>query len=269
MVGHAVPCNGVCLTADGENGLNGDVHDHEALGTEAVGQNLKSVCNEQTRPGERVEDTEDPNEGNLGVAGAGVCLVRVLVDGASNGPANEVDGHTWGNQLMRMYYSERQLTGVCNQEKLPATNLVNQGSSVGGDNQTQYTFATAELLAVSDFVHLLNLSATYSHLLVLTLNTSTGVHKVNVVGEKSATTVLRDNTEGDQDGQPPAVSASLEEIEIARVLFRSRFHSNGLLHLLVLELHGGVVLVSVRMVVSKHAESFLVALFGDEPLVLR
>ena len=84
-----VPCDGVRLTTNGEDSLHSDVHDHETLSTESVRQNFESVGNKQTRPGESVENTEDPDEWNLSVTGCGVGVAGVLVDGAGDGPADE------------------------------------------------------------------------------------------------------------------------------------------------------------------------------------
>ncbi len=40
MLGHAVPRELVGLVAEGEHGLEGDVHDHHALGAQVKGQDL-------------------------------------------------------------------------------------------------------------------------------------------------------------------------------------------------------------------------------------
>lgn len=85
---------------------------------------------------------------------------------------------------------EKDLTSVRNQKELPTSNLVDQSSGVGGNNQRKHALAGAELLDVSNHGHSFRLSDTYSHLLVLTSDTSTGVHKVDVVGEQSAAAVL-------------------------------------------------------------------------------
>lgn len=45
-----LPSHGVGLTTDGEDSLDGDVHDHETLGTKAVWENLKRIRDKQTRP---------------------------------------------------------------------------------------------------------------------------------------------------------------------------------------------------------------------------
>lgn len=107
---------------------------------------------------------------------------------------------------------------------------------------------------------------TYSHLLVLARDTRAFVDQVDVVGEQSVSTVLRNNTERDQNSQPPSVAARLKEVEVAGVFGRVDFHPNRLFHLLVFELHSRVVAVATRVVVCKHVESLLVALLGDKPL---
>jgi len=54
------PCHRVSLITNGKDGLDSNVHDHEALGAKAEGQDLQSVCNEEAGPTNRVEDPEDP-----------------------------------------------------------------------------------------------------------------------------------------------------------------------------------------------------------------
>lgn len=74
MIRQTLPSNRVCLTTNSQDSLNGDVHDHKTLSTEAIRQDLQSIGDEQTGPGESVEDAEDPDERDLCVAGAGVGL---------------------------------------------------------------------------------------------------------------------------------------------------------------------------------------------------
>lgn len=64
-----VPSDRVGLTTNGEDSLDGNVHDHKTLGTECVGQNLKSVGDKQTRPGKSIADTKEPYKRNLCVSG--------------------------------------------------------------------------------------------------------------------------------------------------------------------------------------------------------
>lgn len=108
------------------------------------GKNLKSVGDEQTRESNAIEDTEEPDEGNLGVAGRGVGVLdatlrvlgggrggntRVLVDGAGDGPHGERQDHT---------------AGRC-QEQRATTKLVDEESSGDGGGQIEDSLAGSEL----------------------------------------------------------------------------------------------------------------------------
>ncbi len=129
MLGKVVPCDGVGLATNSENSLNSDVHDHETLGTESIRKNFESVGNKQTRPSERIADTEEPDEWNLSVAGCGVAVAGVLVDGAGNGPADETDDHTSGGA----------------EEERTTTDFVDQGSCVDGNEKSQDALTTGKL----------------------------------------------------------------------------------------------------------------------------
>jgi hypothetical protein len=110
-----------------------------------------------------------------------------------------------------------------------------------------------------------DIASTYSHFFVLVFDTSTLVDQVDVVGEQGVAAVLRDDTERDDDSQPPAVAAGPDEVHVAAVCLCVNLHSDRVPHLLVLELHSCVVLVTVGVVVCKHVESLVVALLGNEP----
>ena len=232
MLGETLPGDGVGLTTNGKDSLNGDVHDHETLGTQSIRKDLECVSDEETRPGECVEDTEDPDAGNLDVTSSLVGLARVLVDGGGDGPADEGHAHTGGG----------------GQEERTTTNLVDEGSGIEGHSEIQDTFTGRE-----------------SKLLVLVLDTGTCVDKVDVVGEQSVTGVLRDNTEGDENSEPPSVTLGPDEVQVARVRLSILLHSDGLPHLLVGELDSRVVAVALSVVIGKHRFGLLVALLGDEP----
>jgi hypothetical protein len=109
VVGEVVPCKLVGLVTDSKDGLNGNVHDHHTLGTEMEGKNLEGVGDEKAGETNVVEDTEDPNSGDLSIAGAcvgvrdttvrvifsgGSSVFRVLVDTTSDGPEEETENHT-------------------------------------------------------------------------------------------------------------------------------------------------------------------------------
>lgn len=93
VLGQAVPGDLVGLVAEGEDGLDGDVHEHHALGAQLEGQDLEGVGDEHAGEADVVEDAEEPDEDELGPAGGGVAQPRVLVEGAADGPAGEGDDH--------------------------------------------------------------------------------------------------------------------------------------------------------------------------------
>ena len=93
VVGQVLPGQLVGLVAEREEGLQRDVHDHHALGTEAERENFERVRDEKTREANVVADTKAPDEDELSVTGPRVCLARVLVHGTGDGPANERGNH--------------------------------------------------------------------------------------------------------------------------------------------------------------------------------
>ena len=65
-MGQVLDRDRVCLGRNGEDGLDGDVHDHDALGTEVERQDFEGIGDKQTRETNGVEDTEDPDKDDLG-----------------------------------------------------------------------------------------------------------------------------------------------------------------------------------------------------------
>lgn len=96
VVGQVVPGEHVGLITEGQNRLDGDVHDHHTLGAEMEGEDLEGVGDEQTGEADVVEDTEEPDEDKLRVARPSVGRVGVLVDGTGDGPAHEGADHSCG-----------------------------------------------------------------------------------------------------------------------------------------------------------------------------
>jgi hypothetical protein len=47
---------GINILVDGQGNLDEEVHDHETLGTDLEGQDLDSVGDKKTRPGQRITD---------------------------------------------------------------------------------------------------------------------------------------------------------------------------------------------------------------------
>lgn len=87
------------LRAESKDGLDGDVHNHHTLGTEVEGQDLESITDEQTRETDIVEDTEDPDEDDLGIAKSGLGGIAV-VHGGHDGPEGKGDGHAWDQSIL-------------------------------------------------------------------------------------------------------------------------------------------------------------------------
>lgn len=88
---------------------------------------------------------------------------------------------------------------------------------------------------------------------------------MRVVGDDGVTGVLGDDTDGDDNGEPPAVTLGPEEVEVAGAVVNIGLDAESLLDLAVLELDSQVVLVAVGVVLGQGLESLVVAVPGDEP----
>lgn len=145
VVGHVVPCNLVGLVTNGEDGLDRDIHDHHALSTEMEGKDLKGVSDEQARPTDIVEDTENPDSSDLSKASALVgvcdttirhilggwsCVLRVLIDTTGDGPEYETENHTSDGE----------------KEERTTSDLINGKSSTNGDGQIENGLSSRELV---------------------------------------------------------------------------------------------------------------------------
>lgn len=76
---------------------------------------------------------------------------------------------------------------------------------------------------------------------------------------------MGDDSQRDQNCQTITVTLGPHKVEVAAVLLVLHLHTDSLLDLPVFELDGGIILVSVSVVVGQYIQGFLVALFGDEP----
>ena len=101
--------------------------------------------------------------------------------------------------------------------------------------------------------------------MVLASDSGAFVNQVDVVGEERVAGVLRDDTEGDKNRQPPPVTLCLDKVYVARILVRIGFQTDDLSHFNVFELNGCIVLVATGMVVREGVQSLLVAFLGDQP----
>jgi len=156
--------------------LNSQVHDHEPLSSQLVWENLERVGDEETRPGERVEYTEQPDEGNLRISRRlHGCLVALLKFGCSDTPSQEHQAHSRGG---------------C-EEKWSSPDAVNEESTADTDNQTEQCLASVELsFVISHVSKMQRLKKAYWDLLVLLFNTHAVINKVHVIAEESVSRVL-------------------------------------------------------------------------------
>lgn len=135
---------GYDILSNGKDGLNSDVHDHHTLGTEVERKNLKSVGNEQAGETDIVEDAEEPDESNLGIASTSVGVsdttIRLLLGGRSlklgvlvnapgEGPEDESEDHTRDGS----------------EEKRTTSDLVDSEGSTNGDGQIEDGLSSREL----------------------------------------------------------------------------------------------------------------------------
>jgi hypothetical protein len=102
----------------------------------------------------------------------------------------------------------------------------------------------------------------YTELLVLVMDTGAFVNNVDVVGENGVAGVLGNDTEGDYDGQTPAVPLCLEEIRVLDGAVSQLVKAHRLFDLLELVLHGCVVLIASSVVGGKHLKSLVGAILG-------
>ncbi|KAI6755517.1 hypothetical protein HG531_004623 [Fusarium graminearum] len=229
FVGKVLESDGVGLVTDGESNLDEEVHDHQTSGTESEGANLQSVGDDQTRPGNGVTDVEEPDKGDLGISEAlDLCLT------ASSFPIIK-DG-------------EFVLTNSGSKEERATTEAINSQRTTNGNEKLEHV-----------------LSGVQSSLLSLILDSSALVNNVGVVADQSITRVLRNDTQGDQEHETVTVALGSEKVDVATGLLGLVLEGNGVLDLVVFELHGRVVDIAVGVVFREDGESFLMALVGHEP----
>lgn len=102
----------------------------------------------------------------------------------------------------------------------------------------------------------------YTELLVLVMDTGAFVNNIDIVGENGVARVLGNDTEGDDDGQTPAVALRLEEIAVSDGTVSQLVEAHGLLDLLELVLHCCVILVAPCVVGSEHLKCLIGAILG-------
>ena len=73
---------------------------------------------------------------------------------------------------------------------------------------------------------------------------------VRIIREESVTRVLGDDTQGDDNGQSPAIAPRTKEIEVICGLISFPLYTYRLLYLLILELDCGVIFISSSMILG-------------------
>lgn len=221
---------GVDILVDGQSNLDEEVHDHETLGANLEGQNLNGVGDEQTRPCKSVTGGEDPDHGNDSLT-SGLAAVCLLL-GRANSPNNEGNAHGRSG----------------GDEKRAATDAVNEECAGNGDNERKDRKTTVDTklgVAVGDANALVDVGS--------------------VVGGKTVSGPLGEETEGRKEHEPVPVALGLEEVEVRRVLLVHELKADSLLDLGKLKLNCGVVDVTVGVVLAEDVESLVVPVLGDQP----
>ena len=157
--------------------------------------------------------------------------MRVLVDGASNGPQDE-----------REYHPERR-----DQEQGTTTKSIDSQGGRNGNNKIEDRLACRK-----------------SKLLILLSDAGTLIDGVHVVGEESVTRVLRDDTKRNDDSQSPAITPCAEEVQIASRSVGFLLDTNCFLDLSKLELNSSVVNIPASMMLGKDLKRFFVSILVDK-----
>jgi hypothetical protein len=105
----------------------------------------------------------------------------------------------------------------------------------------------------------------YPEFLALCGDTSGSIDQVHVVGDDGVAAVLGDDTDGYDNGKPPAITLGSEEVHVACAPGNFFFYPEGFPDFTVLELDGRVVLVAVGVPFGQGLEGLVVAVLGDEP----
>lgn len=106
---------------------------------------------------------------------------------------------------------------------------------------------------------------TNRNLLGLFSDTHAVVYQIGVVAEQGIATVLGNDSQRNQKCQTVTVTLGLHEVQVAAVLLELHLQADSLLDLTVLKLNGGVVLITISVIVGECVQCFLVPLLGDEP----
>lgn len=229
LPGDVLERNRVDVLVEEEGDVNHQEHGGHTLGAEAVRQNLSGVTDEKTRPGHVVEDVVDEDHGHNGTAGTAVSVDGVT--GGADGPDDEGSQHTSGG----------------NQEERATADLVNNEALASSDDDVQ------------------DLQATVDDELDVAVRDPYAVEDdVEVVRDKTVAGPLGEETEGEQDEEPVAVTLGLDELAPA-VALEFLLELDGVLDLLELDLHDLIVEVAVGVNLGEGLVSLLNLAVGNHP----
>ena len=133
-------------------------------------------------------------------------------------------------------------------EEWPSSNLVNEKGAGYGNDEGQHLVPSiqAQLFGRSG-------------------NASTIVDDGGVVTNQRIARPLRDETQREDNSKPVTIAFRSKEVQVRRSLFDQKLESDGFLDLGIFELHSRIVLVSVSMVISKHAQRFFASVLRHQP----
>ena len=140
-----------------------------------------------------------------------------------------------------------KLTGDGSEEQRAAAESVNLTGSGDGDDDVEHSLPAGE-----------------RKLLVLVGDTSALVDGVHVVGKNGISRVLGDDSEGDDNGQAPAIALGSKEIRVARLVSNFFLEPHCFFDFAILELHSRVVAVASTVPFGKNIKAFIESISGDE-----
>lgn len=94
MACKVVKGEGIGVDVERKRGLDGHVHNHEALGAQLVRQDLNCVGDQKAGPSQGVHDAKQPDEEDHGLFGARGRMLLIQTTGKS--PEDEGEEHATG-----------------------------------------------------------------------------------------------------------------------------------------------------------------------------
>lgn len=221
--------DGVGVDVERQGSVDEDIHEHKTLGAQLVREDLDGVADEQTGPGERVEDTEEPDEEDHGVVRTGRAPLLVQARGQS--PEDEGAEHAASRS----------------QEEWATADPVDEQGHSDGDNERQECLAAREAQLLSGVGH-----------------AGLIVERRDVVGDDGVAGPLREDAERGDDSEAVAVALGPEEVEVRAGLLVLQLQADRLLDLVELKLHRGMLGIAVGVVLGQDVQRPVVLVLGHE-----